>query len=36
MASSRRIYWDACAWIALIQQEKIRDAKGQVIEDRSR
>jgi predicted nucleic acid-binding protein len=34
MAASRRIYWDACAWIALIQQEKILDDKGQVTEDR--
>jgi predicted nucleic acid-binding protein len=34
MAASRRVYWDACAWIALIQQEKIRDDKGQIIEDR--
>jgi len=30
----RRIYWDACAWIALIQKEKIRDNTGRVIEDR--
>src|SRR4051812_34778565 len=32
-ASPRRIYWDACAWIALIQREKIgRD--GILLEDR--
>ncbi len=23
MGSARRVYWDACAWIALIQDEKI-------------
>lgn len=36
MAAStpKRVCWDACAWIALIQREKIRDAKGAVIEDR--
>ena len=35
MATSlKRVYWDACAWIALIQKEKIRDARGVVIEDR--
>lgn len=33
--SPRRIYWDACTWIALIQQEKIPDSgKKKVIEDR--
>lgn len=32
-ASPRRIYWDAYAWIALIQGEKILGAGG-VIEDR--
>jgi predicted nucleic acid-binding protein len=32
--SPKRIYWDACAWIALIQREKIRDPNGVVIEDR--
>jgi predicted nucleic acid-binding protein len=30
----KRIYWDACAWIALIQKERIRDASGAVVEDR--
>jgi predicted nucleic acid-binding protein len=30
----RRVYWDACAWIALIQREKIRDSNGKLIEDR--
>jgi predicted nucleic acid-binding protein len=34
MANPRRIYWDACVWIALIQQERIRDAQGALIEDR--
>lgn len=35
MATPRRIYWDACAWIALIQKEQIRDAKtGVITEDR--
>lgn len=32
--SLKRVYWDACAWIALIQREKIRDEKGVVTEDR--
>lgn len=31
-ASSRRIYWDACVWIALIQREKI--PLSGAIEDR--
>jgi len=31
--SPRRIYWDACTWIALIQREKIRDG-SRLIEDR--
>jgi predicted nucleic acid-binding protein len=34
MATARRIYWDASVWIALIQQERIRDAGGKLIEDR--
>jgi predicted nucleic acid-binding protein len=34
MANPRRIYWDACVWIALIQQEKIRDTSGNLVEDR--
>jgi predicted nucleic acid-binding protein len=34
MATPRRIYWDACVWIALIQQEQIRDANGKLVEDR--
>jgi predicted nucleic acid-binding protein len=29
----KRVYWDACTWIALIQREKIQLASGQ-IEDR--
>jgi predicted nucleic acid-binding protein len=34
MASSlKRVYWDACVWIALIQKEKIQKAEGK-IEDR--
>jgi predicted nucleic acid-binding protein len=32
--SPRRIYWDACAWIALIQNEKIRASNGRLLEDR--
>jgi len=32
--SPRRIYWDACVWIALIQKEKIRDDAGRTTEDR--
>ena len=32
-ASPRRVYWDACVWIALIQKEKIR-YEGNIIEDR--
>jgi len=36
MAASpkKRVAWDACAWISMIQKEKIRDAKGVVMEDR--
>jgi hypothetical protein len=31
----KRVYWDACTWIALIQKEKIRDDKtGRLVEDR--
>lgn len=30
----KRIYWDACAWIAHIQQEKILNENGTVKEDR--
>ena len=33
-ASPSRICWDACAWIALIQQERIRDESGKITEDR--
>lgn len=32
--SPKRVSWDACTWIALIQQEKIRDENGNVVEDR--
>jgi hypothetical protein len=32
--SPRRIYWDSCSWIALIQREKIRGPDGGVVEDR--
>ena len=31
--SPRRIYWDACTWIALIQKEAIPSSDGK-IEDR--
>jgi predicted nucleic acid-binding protein len=34
MASPRRIYWDACVWIALIQKEQIRDQNDRLVEDR--
>jgi predicted nucleic acid-binding protein len=30
----KRIAWDSCTWIALIQQERILDAAGKVTEDR--
>lgn len=30
----KRVYWDACTWIALIHKEKIRDVDGNVSEDR--
>jgi predicted nucleic acid-binding protein len=30
----RRIYWDACAWIAMIQREQIRDSSDKLVEDR--
>lgn len=33
-STPKRVCWDACAWISLIQKEKIRDAKGAVTEDR--
>lgn len=33
-ASPKRLYWDACTWIALIQKEKIRDENGVLVEDR--
>lgn len=33
-ASPKRICWDACAWIALIQKEKIPDLNGKITEDR--
>lgn len=32
--SPKRVAWDACTWIALIQKEKIQDDKGNVTEDR--
>lgn len=32
--SPKRIYWDACTWIALIQRERITDSSGVLIEDR--
>lgn len=32
--SLKRVYWDACTWIALIQREKIVDDNGVVTEDR--
>jgi predicted nucleic acid-binding protein len=31
-----RLCWDACTWIALIIDEKIRDDTGAVVEDRGR
>jgi len=33
MATTRRVYWDACSWIALIQKEKIQQPGG-AVEDR--
>lgn len=30
----KRVCWDACAWIALIQNEQIRDEQGKLAEDR--
>jgi predicted nucleic acid-binding protein len=33
-ASPKRVCWDACAWIALIQKERIRNEAGALIEDR--
>jgi predicted nucleic acid-binding protein len=32
--TSKRVYWDACSWIALIQKERILDEKGVLVEDR--
>ena len=34
MATSKRVYWDACTWIALIQREQICDQNGKLVEDR--
>ena len=34
MANPRRIYWEACTWIALIQKEKIHAPNGRLLEDR--
>lgn len=33
-ASTKRVYWDACSWIALIQKEKIFNENGEITEDR--
>lgn len=33
MAITKRVYWDACSWIALIQKEKIFQLGG-AVEDR--
>jgi predicted nucleic acid-binding protein len=33
MATIKRVYWDACSWIALIQKEKILQPGG-AVEDR--
>ncbi|WP_338834591.1 type II toxin-antitoxin system VapC family toxin [Bradyrhizobium septentrionale] len=33
MAITKRVYWDACSWIALIQKEKILQPGG-AVEDR--
>jgi len=33
MAITKRVYWDACSWIALIQKEKILQPAG-AVEDR--
>jgi predicted nucleic acid-binding protein len=32
--STKRVYWDACSWIALIHKEKIRNAQDVITEDR--
>jgi predicted nucleic acid-binding protein len=32
--TNKRVAWDACVWIALIQQERIRDDAGKIAEDR--
>src|SRR5262245_22469601 len=32
--ANKRVSWDACVWIALVRQERIRDNAGNVIEDR--
>jgi predicted nucleic acid-binding protein len=34
MASSSRVCWDACSWIALIQREQIKDSSGRIVENR--
>src|SRR5579872_1228859 len=33
-ASLKRVCWDACSWIAVIQRERIYSAGGKLIEDR--
>jgi predicted nucleic acid-binding protein len=35
-ASPDIVSWDSCAWISLIQKEKIRGPDGKVIEDREK
>lgn len=32
--SVKRVCWDACTWIALIQRERITDTAGNLVEDR--
>lgn len=32
--SPRRVYWDACTWIALIQKERLHASNGRLVEDR--
>ena len=34
--SEKRVCWDACAWIALIQDEKILDGEGKLLENRGK
>ncbi|MBS7702700.1 type II toxin-antitoxin system VapC family toxin [Chelatococcus asaccharovorans] len=33
--SPKRVYWDACTWIDLLQNERIADENGRIVQDRA-